>query len=89
MNNLDISYDIFEKIKHTDEKGNEYWLARELKDVLEYKKWQKFLNVLKSSITNCNLSGFASVDHFTQVGKMVDIGSNSTRKIIDYKLFIF
>lgn len=21
---------IFEKIRHTDEKGNEYWLAREL-----------------------------------------------------------
>ena len=29
---------IFEDIKHIDELGNEYWLARELQKVLEYKK---------------------------------------------------
>lgn len=86
MNNLDISYDIFEKIKHVDDDGKEYWLARELKETLEYKKWQKFLNVIESSINNCIISGFDSNDHFTLVGKMVDIGSNSIRKIIDYKL---
>ena len=28
---------IFESIKHIDEYGNEYWLARELQKVLEYK----------------------------------------------------
>ena len=33
----------FEKIKHTDEEEMEYWLARELMIVLEYKKWQKLL----------------------------------------------
>ena len=27
---------IFEDIKHFDEVGNEYWLARELKNVLGY-----------------------------------------------------
>lgn len=27
---------LFEDIKHIDEFGNEYWLARELKKVLEY-----------------------------------------------------
>ena len=33
---------IFEDIKHIDELGNEYWLARELQKVLEYKKLEKF-----------------------------------------------
>ena len=28
---------IFENIKHTDEYGNEYWQARELSKVLEYR----------------------------------------------------
>lgn len=28
---------IFENIKHIDEYGNEYWHARELSKVLEYK----------------------------------------------------
>ena len=33
---------LFEDIKHLDENGNEYWLARELMIVLEYKRWISF-----------------------------------------------
>ena len=29
---------IFESIKHVDKNGNEYWEARELQKVLEYKE---------------------------------------------------
>ena len=29
---------VFEDIKHIDENGNEYWLARELMSVLGYSK---------------------------------------------------
>ena len=28
---------LFEDVKHTDEDGEEYWLARELQEVLQYK----------------------------------------------------
>ena len=44
---------IFDDIKHIDETGNEYWLAREIQQSLNYKKWRKFENVLniKSSLT--------------------------------------
>ena len=38
---------IFEDIKHIDEKGNEYWLARELMPLLEYKLWQNFHRKIK------------------------------------------
>lgn len=31
---------IFENIKHIDEYGNEYWYARELSKILEYKDWR-------------------------------------------------
>lgn len=31
---------MFDDIKHIDEFGNEYWEARELMLLLEYKKWQ-------------------------------------------------
>ena len=37
---------IFENIKHMDEYANEYWYARELSKVLEYKDWRNFLKVL-------------------------------------------
>ena len=77
---------IFENIRHIDEDGSEYWLARELQVVLEYKKWQKFINVIESAKISCKQSNFIIDDHFTQVGKMVDIGSRTSRSILDYKL---
>ena len=81
-----INYSTFEEIKHIDENGNEYWLARELQVALEYKKWQKFMNVIENVKTACEQSNFIIDDHFTQVGKMVDIGSKTSRSIVDYKL---
>ena len=30
---------VFEDIKHIDEKGNEYWEARELQQILGYNYW--------------------------------------------------
>ena len=77
---------VFESIKHIDEDGNEYWLAREIQNVIEYKKWQKFLNVIENAKIACEQSKLIIDDHFTQVGKMVNIGSKSTRSILDYKL---
>ena len=87
MNEIIVYKDIiFESIKHIDESGNEYWLARELQIVLDYKKWQKFINVIESAKISCKQSNFIIDDHFTQVGKMVDIGSRTSRSILDYKL---
>lgn len=77
---------IFESIKHTDEFGNNYWLARELQIALDYKKWQKFINVIENAKVVCEQSKFIVDNHFTQVGKMVNIGSKTSRSIVDYKL---
>ena len=88
MKNEIINYNeaIFESIKHIDEDGNEFWYARELMHVLEYKRWDKFNNVITNAKTTCNNSCNLVDDHFSQMGKMVNIGSNTSRKIIDYKL---
>ena len=77
---------VFEDIKHIDEYGNEYWLARELQIALDYKKWQKFINVIENAKIACEQSNFIIEYHITQVGKMVDIGSKTSRSIVDYKL---
>ena len=77
---------IFEDIKHIDENSNEYWLARELMPVLEYKEWRKFDKVIEKAIYACNGSNYYTLDHFVLEDKMVSIGSNTTRKIQDYKL---
>ena len=77
---------IFEDIKYIDDDGNEYWLARELMPLLEYTLWQRFSNVIKKAIENCKNSNNIVLDHFISADKMVSIGSNTKRKIQDYKL---
>ena len=41
---------IFESIKHVDEAGREYWLARELYKVLKYTEYTKFVPVINKAI---------------------------------------
>ena len=77
---------LFENIKHLDEYGNEYWSARELQKVLEYKEWRKFEKVINKAKVSCNKTKYNILDHFVQLDKMVEIGSFATRKIVDYKL---
>lgn len=77
---------MFEDIKHIDENGNEYWSARELQKLLEYKEWRKFEGVINKAISACNNSKISSNNQFVQLDKMVLIGSKTSRIIKDYKL---
>ena len=43
----------FESIKHVNEYGEEYWLARELQGVLEYARWGKFQQSHRKSKKAC------------------------------------
>lgn len=76
----------FESIKHINEYGNEYWLGRELMKALEYKRWDKFCNVIENAKIACEKSNYIIADHFSQVGKVVNIGSKTSRTIMDYEL---
>ena len=46
----------------------------------------KIFNTIKNAKIACGKSDYDINDHFPEVGKMVTIGSNTKRKIIDYKL---
>lgn len=83
---LNINNSIFESIKHIDENDNEYWFARELQLVLGYKRWDKFRGVINQAIIACKSSKNNVLDHFSQAGKMVGIGSKTKRQLLDYKL---
>ena len=77
---------IFERIKHINKYGSEYWMARELMKVLEYKRWDKFCNVIENAKIACDKSDNIIVDHFSQVGKMIELAKGAKRTIIDYNL---
>jgi len=76
----------FENIKKADENGVEYWAARELMPMLGYKKWEKAEEVIGRAARACINSGEPVDNHFHQLVKMVDIGSNTVRKVRDWKL---
>ena len=73
---------VFEDIKHIDEYGNEYWLARELQNVLEYKRWDKFCNVINNAKKACENSSYNVFEHFSQVGKTSKMPNGGVKKII-------
>lgn len=77
---------LLEDIKHIDENGVEYWLARELQPVLEYSQWRRFSETVERAKEACKNSEQNIQDHFADVGKMVSLGSGSERKIDDIKL---
>ena len=87
MNNIkEYNTTIFESIKHIDENGDEYWLARELMKVLEYNKWENFHRVIKRAIVSCESIG-NDVDYcFPEVRKSIISGKGRKSEIIDYKL---
>jgi DNA-damage-inducible protein D len=76
----------FDNIKKIDENGVEYWEARELLSILGYKKWEKAEEVVARAAKACINSGQDVDNHFHRVVKMVQIGSNTVRKVKDYKL---
>ena len=80
------SNNIFENIKHIDEYRNEYWYARELSKVLEYKDWRNFLKVLNKAKEACKNSGFNIDEQLVEVNKLSKRNNNANVNIQDYKL---
>ena len=66
---------LFESIKHINEYGEEFWYARELQIALDYKRWDKFQNVISKAMEACKNSENNVDDHFSHVGKIVEAGA--------------
>lgn len=77
---------IFEKIRHTDENGIEFWYARELMGALEYTEWRNFIKAIDKAKQSAKSTNISLLEHFVDLNKMVKIGSSSERKINDIKL---
>ncbi len=87
MNELkEYTEKMFEDIKHIDEVGNEYWYARELAKVLEYKDWRNFLKVLNKAKKTCINSGFNENEQLVEINKLSKRSNNAITNIQDYKL---
>jgi DNA-damage-inducible protein D len=69
-----------------EQDGIEYWLARELQELLGYSDWRNFLNAIHKAKDSCETTGETVSDHFVDITKMVKIGSGAERKQEDSML---
>ena len=77
---------LFEDIKHIDEQDNEYWLARELQKVLEYKNWRNFNRVIDKAIISAKTS-YPNQNYWgVEVNTPINSGKGKVEMIKDYRL---
>ncbi|MDO8302249.1 MAG: DNA damage-inducible protein D [Sedimentisphaerales bacterium] len=77
----------FEQSVYKDqESGIEFWLARDLQNLLGYAKWENFVKVIEKAKTACKNAGYDVADHFPDIRKMVELGSGAKREIEDIAL---
>jgi DNA-damage-inducible protein D len=69
-----------------EQDGIEYWLGRELQELLGYADWRNFLNAIDKAKESCNTSGEAVSDHFVDVTKMIELGKGGQRQVEDIML---
>ena len=77
----------FEGHAQQTENGVEYWLARDLQQLLGYAEWRNFHQtaISKAKIA-CDVAGHAVSDHFVDVNKMIQLAKGAQREIEDIML---
>lgn len=85
-----MTNNVFEKIKHINEYGQEFWSARDLMLPLGYIRWENFEVAICRAKESCSNSKQIVRGHFRGVTKMIriaiDTPKETSRKIQDYHL---
>ena len=73
----------FESFANKTKEGVEFWFARDLQKLLGYSNWQNFSYIIEKAKISCATAKQNSQDHFTDISKMVDIGSGAKKEMLD------
>ncbi|MEI6788740.1 MAG: DNA damage-inducible protein D [bacterium] len=76
----------FESCAQQTDGGVEYWLARDIQQLLGYDEWRNFTAVISKAKTACEVSGHAVLDHFVDVNKTIQMPKSAEKEIPDLML---
>jgi DNA-damage-inducible protein D len=78
--------DNFESYSHKTDNDVEFWLARDLQQLLGYDKWDNFLGVISKAKIACENTGHKVSDHFADAGKTIQMPKGAQKEILDIML---
>lgn len=73
----------FEAHAQRTEDGVEFWLARDIQQLLGYDEWRNFSTVVAKAKASCEGSGHSVLDHFVDVNKTIQMPKGAAREIAD------
>src|SRR3989338_8211037 len=76
----------FESYAKKTSDGIEFWLARDLQQLLGYTKWDNFISVISKAKTACEVTGHSVNDHFADVGKTIQMPKGAQKEVPDIML---
>lgn len=76
----------FESYSKKTEEGIEFWLARDLQQLLGYDKWDNFLNVISKAKIACENTEHSIFDHFADVRKTIQMPKGAQKEVPDLML---
>jgi DNA-damage-inducible protein D len=86
MTGLDFVINALDGKRRAARNGKPYWFGREIMEVLSYKDWRDFREVIEKSKVSCDMAGNFSSNHFVRLDEKVEIGSGAFRTRENYVL---
>lgn len=75
-----------QQAKKVSATGVDYWQARDIFEVLGYDRWENFQEAIRRAMSACEVMKITPHTHFRETTKLVKLGSDAQRKVLDYWL---
>jgi len=76
----------FEAAAQTDESGEEFWYARDIQVLLDYKKWENFEKAIQRGMISCQQSGQNVDSHWLPEVRNSISGKGKTEEAADFRM---
>jgi DNA-damage-inducible protein D len=73
-------------LKRTSARGKPFWTGRDIMEVLDYKDWRDFREVMERAKTSCEMAGNFSAYHFVLQPELITAGKGAQRERENFSL---